>query len=176
MLAGLAQENLQVHPAREVVVTATAPEAAPAGAPEAHVLPEPHPAPKIAVRLADSDELLVEPTLTPPPLLADVEAAPPVAALAVKPARPPIKTVSLNSAPRIAAPTAAKVLRAVPAKAPPPVRPAPDPSIDSDVALLSAILIAAPRHSAERARSEAACNNDKKCQQAVLPSLLKTTD
>ena len=60
-------------------------------------------------------------------------------------------------------------------------RPAPndkgiDGSVDGDVALLSAILIHAPRHSAERARAEAKCKEDKKCVTGPLPALLKATE
>lgn len=163
ILSGLAQDNLQVHPAREVIVTATPPQAAPSA--------EPASAPRPEVRAPDAEELLVEPTLTPPPLLAEVE-TPPAAPLAVKPPRAPMKTTALTGAPRLAA---SKARPAIP-KAAPPSHQAAEPGIDGDVALLSAILIAAPRHSAERARSEAACNDDKKCQQSIVPSLLKTTD
>lgn len=45
-------------------------------------------------------------------------------------------------------------------------------TLDGDVALLSAILLHAPRHSAERARAAATCNKDKKCTSAPLPALL----
>lgn len=47
-------------------------------------------------------------------------------------------------------------------------------AVDSDVALLSALLLHAPRHSAERAKAEAKCRLDKNCTWVgPLPALLQ---
>lgn len=179
LLAGLAQENLQVHSPREVIVTAVTPTAPERTATAAHTATIANPAEsdlslepavtmKIEAPAVGADDALVEPTLTPLPLLAEVVEAPAPAPL--KQARP----ASRPAAPAKAAP---KPPRVAAARGAPPSRGATaDASIDNDVALLSAILINAPRHSAERARTEAACSKDKKCQPGAAALLLKTTD
>jgi hypothetical protein len=166
LVLSLAQDNLQVHSPRDVVVTAVAPSAVPAAAPAAssNTL-EPAVAVKFDPPAADADDALVEPTLTPPPLLAEVVEAP----VPVKAPAPP-RVVAVSK------PAPAKAPRTAPVRSAPPARPSAVPVVDSDVALLSAILINTPRHSAERARAEAACNNDKKCQPGGAASILKTTD
>lgn len=175
LLAGMAQDSLQVHQAREVVVTAVAPTvaAAPTSSVQAEqeALLEPRAPVQFDPVAVDADATLVEPTLTPLPLLAEVVEAPASAAGPAKAARrAPRPTAAAKSA-------APKVARApVPRPAATGRIGAAEAALENDVALLSAILINTPRHSAERARAEAACNNDKKCQSGAAASLLKTTD
>lgn len=134
---------------------------------------------------------------------ADSEAAQQMAAAAAAPtaAMPAIDTLPLEPSPvlpmlaDVAATTPAAPLprKSKPAPLAHAARPGPvqntlapaprrernggEPGVDSDVALLSAILIHAPRHSAERARIEANCNIDKKCPlNSGLPALLKAAD
>ncbi len=114
------------------------------------------------------------------PASARAAAAKPVAraqperiAAAVKPAPARPQARAPAAAPRSVAATAparAKKPASAPTAAPDAV------PLDSDVALLSAIIMHASRHSAERAQMEAArCGPGKKCVSADLPSL-KATD
>jgi hypothetical protein len=115
---------------------------------------------------------------TPPPVRAarPVKAPPErlVAAARPAPARvaPAAVRQSTPPAPRIAA----APLR--PRKAPPPASPPVEPTaVDSDVALLSAIIMHASRHSAEREKMEAArCGPGKKCPPSDAFPSLKATD
>jgi hypothetical protein len=115
------------------------------------------------------------------PMLADViEKAPatPAARTAHRPIRP-VATPTPAPA-RSAATVAAKAGSAHGPRvnlAPPVVGKGADAAIDNDIALLSAILIHAPRHRAERARAEEKCKTDKKCSMSgplpgPLPALL----
>lgn len=93
-------------------------------------------------------------------------------AAAVKPA--PARPQARVAAPRSVAAAAAPARTKKPAPAPSAATEAAP--VDSDVALLSAIIMHASRHSAERAQMEAArCGAGKKCVSADLPSL-KATD
>lgn len=114
--------------------------------------------------------VMLKPTRTParpaPAPTPRIAAAKPVASKAVAakpPAIAPRKTVAASTArPRKASVPAA----------------APEPAVDSDVALLSAIILHASRHADERAQLEAArCGAGKKCAPTPdpLPSL-KATD
>jgi hypothetical protein len=98
----------------------------------------------------------------------------PAAPAAIKPAprttsarQAPKSPSSKPAPPKIAAAVPARVLPVAPvrtkkvAAAPPAARPEPAP-VDSDVALLSAIIMHASRHAAERAQMEA-CPTGKKC-------------
>jgi hypothetical protein len=84
-------------------------------------------------------------------------------AATTKPAAPPPRVAAVPVRPRKAAPSAS-----------PAVEPA---AVDSDVALLSAIIMHASRHSAEREKIEAArCGAGKKCAPADTFPSLKATD
>jgi hypothetical protein len=118
-------------------------------APEAAVKPAAAPAPKAAVRRAPA-----KPAAKAPPVkMAVAKPAPAKPVVAIAPPRP---------RKQVAAPAAA-----------------PEPAaVDSDVALLSAIIMHASRHAAERAQLEAArCGAGKKCPPPADPmSSLKATD
>jgi hypothetical protein len=118
-------------------------------APEAAVKPAAAPAPKAAVRRAPA-----KPAAKAPPVkMAVAKPAPAKPVVAIAPPRP---------RKQVAAPAAA-----------------PEPAaVDSDVALLSAIIMHASRHAAERAQLEAArCGASKKCPPPADPmSSLKATD
>jgi hypothetical protein len=111
------------------------------------------------------------------PMLADVVEKAPAA-----PAAPVAQAVTPapRAAPRSVRPHTAPRATASHAGVPRPAQEKPakvaDAAIDSDVALLSAILMHAPRHSAERARAEAKCKDDKKCTVSPLPALIKATE
>ncbi|WP_426173598.1 hypothetical protein [Massilia sp. TWR1-2-2] len=117
---------------------------------------------------------------TPPPLRAAVarpaKAATERLVVAAKPtpvrAAPPAVRQSPPSPPRIAAAPAR------PRKVTAPAAPAVEPTaVDSDVALLSAIIMHASRHSAEREKIEAArCGAGKKCPPTDAFPSLKATD
>lgn len=185
VLASLAQENVTVH--RKPALTAPAPltsephSSAPVKGGFAP-LPEPSlsraaaaivdeqfkPAPM--VMLKDEDEAAAEP--------APVKPAPKRAA---KPVRAPssIAPAQTLAAAALARPAPPRPINAVPLR---PRKPSPAPSAppleapaDSDVALLSAIIMHAGRHDGERAQMQAAarCPAGKKC---APPADLKATD
>lgn len=96
------------------------------------------------------------------PMLADVIEKAPAMPAARRPAQ-------VHRTPRHAARSPIKT-------SPAPVK-AAEASVEADVALLSAVLIHAPRHSAERARAQAKCKLDKNCPlTGPLPAMLQATE
>ncbi|MDB5933191.1 MAG: hypothetical protein JWQ01_535 [Massilia sp.] len=95
------------------------------------------------------------------------------AAVKPTPARPPARALAVTPRSVAAVPVTARTKKPAPA----PAAAAPESApVDSDVALLSAIIMHASRHSAERAQMEAArCGAGKKCVPTDIPSL-KATD
>lgn len=115
--------------------------------------------PPAAVALPDPASLEPIPVL---PMLADVVEKAPTAPAVRAPSRP---QRSVARAPRAAM------------QRPRAAVSADDTDVESDVALLSAVLIQAPRHSAERARAESRCKRDKKCSFSdPVPALLQAVE
>lgn len=172
LLASLARDNIAVHQ--------------PAVAAASTIAPEPYRAPVMVSEAPLSSPVSAAVTAQPTPPAAVVDARPALAMFTPAPA--PVKAAAARpaaSAPRKSAPLAA-------AK-PPPARtvaasaarikktaPAPEPAVDSDVALLSAIILHSSRHAGERAQLEAArCGAGRKCLPAPAPeplTWLKTLD
>lgn len=189
VLASLARENIEVHaPLVAVADTKSAPDpyAAPANTGLAP-LPALVTVPKQPATIVDARPERTERTerterperlaaarpamvtLKPDPVRAKAAPARTVAAAARKTA--PAHAAKAPPRPVVAA--AARPKKAAPA----PVA-APEPAVDSDVALLSAIILHANRHAGERAQIEAArCGAGKKCAPAPDPlTSLKATD
>ncbi|WLI90689.1 hypothetical protein Q4S45_06090 [Massilia sp. R2A-15] len=182
VLASLAQENIAVHrrpaltaPAKEPVMS-DAHGSAPGRAGD-EPLPEPSPS---RAAVTDDEQLKV-----PPLAMLEAEDNIPAEPASPKPASAPTPKRAARAArvPASIAP-AQSLAAAAPARhaAPRPRKPAPAPAApvadsaaDSDVALLSAIIMHASRHADERAQIEAAthCGTGKKCPP---PSNLKATD
>ena len=191
VLASLARENIEVHQPAPLAESKAAPDlygARPlmAGADDGFApLPPPPaalppalqpklPAAAIAVRPARADDA-ARPSLVmlrPPTTPARAVAARPAASAPHKSAQ----VAALKPAPARA--LATSVTR--PRKPLPAPAPTHEPAVDSDVALLSAIIIHASRHAGERAQLEAArCGAGKKCVPAPGPdplTSLKATD
>jgi hypothetical protein len=187
VLATLARENIDVH---QPALAESTP--APAPAPDPYAARPPllagggdgfAPLPAVSAPL---------PAVSAPP---PVQAKPPAIVADTRPARPsmvtPKPTPNRAVAPRKSAPLAAvrppparAVVTSVPRQKKPAPAPAPaptlEPAVDSDVALLSAIIMHASRHAGERAQIEAArCGAGKKCAPAPATdplTSLKATD
>lgn len=134
----------------------------------------PRPAAQPAAALAPVDPQLEAASLEPIPvlpMLTDVvETAP--AAPAPRAAARPTRARPAPAAKGMHAATARAAER--PGAPPPPPASGHDAASDTDIALLSAILLHAPRHSAERAKAEAKCRTDKNCTwSGPLPALLQ---
>jgi hypothetical protein len=199
-LASLTRENLSANrPPVLIEARATPPEIS---APSAAALVKggfaPLPAPDLKLAAAAVDPA-PEPVKLPPMVMLqpapETAPAPPAAVRAPAPA-PKRAVKSAPAKPAAKAPPVRPavvkiaVVKPVPARpvvaaAPPrPKKPAATASaaqepavVDSDVALLSAIIMHASRHSAERAQQEAArCGAGKKCPPQADPSPLKATD
>ena len=193
-LASLTRENLSVNrPPVLIEARATPPDIS---GPSAAALIKggfaPLPAPDLKLASAVAD-LPPEPAKPPPMVmlkpapeaLAKPAAAPapaPKPAARRAPAKPAAKAPPVKTA--VAKPAPAKPV-VVAAPAPRPKKPAaaavaaPEPAaVDSDVALLSAIIMHASRHAGERAQQEAArCGAGKKCPPpADPPTTPKATD
>jgi hypothetical protein len=118
---------------------------------------------------------------TPPPVRTaarPVKAAPERLAVAARPAPVRVAPAAVRQSPPAPPRIAAAPLRprkaTATATASPPVEPT---AVDSDVALLSAIIMHASRHSAEREKIEAArCGPGKKCPPSDAFPSLKATD
>lgn len=194
-LASLTRENLSVNrPPVLIEARSTPPDIS---GPSAAALVKggfaPLPAPDLKLAAAVAD-LPPEPVKPPPMVMLKPAPETPVKpaaapAPAPKPAamRVPAKPTATKAPPVKIALVKPAPARPVVVAAPPP-RPkkpaakatsAPEPAaVDSDVALLSAIIMHASRHSAERVQQEAArCGAGKKCpSQADSLSTLKATD
>lgn len=190
LMVGLTHDQLQGQREAQVVILAT-PEA-PAEArvasqiePRVELRPEATadgaPAPRLDARIDPALEPALDPNSLEPipvlPMLADVVEKAPAAPAPPPPARPPrphpashAPAAHARAATEVAAAKAKATARANAGKA-------ADSAVETDVALLSAILLHAPRHSAERARAEAKCKADKHCTlTGPLPALLKATE
>ena len=160
LLASLARDNVALHqPAAAGMAAAPTPAPEPYRARASVVASEAPPSLPVSAAVPDQP--------TAPAAVVDVRPAPAANAprksaplAAAKP--PPVRTV------------AASVART---KKP---APAPEPAVDSDVALLSAIILHSSRHAGERAQLEAArCGAGRKCPPAPSPeplTWLKTLD
>ena len=185
VLASLAQENVSTH--RKPALTAAAPDpltAEPQSSPSIKDGFAPLPEPGLSRAAA---AIIDEQSKAPPMVMLndddDDAPAKPAAApkRAAKPTRAPasIAPVQTLAAAALARPAPSRPHNAVPVRprkpAPAAAAPVADTAADSDVALLSAILMHANRHADERAQMEAAtrCGVGKKCP---LPSDLKATD
>jgi hypothetical protein len=174
VLATLAKENLAAHRKPLVVEARTASDryadldgkSGFAPLPAIGSLPR-KPATAVEEQVERTIARAAEGTRAPPMVMLK-----PAAPAAIRPAAPRITParLALRSPPARPAPlkvAAAPALAVAPlrlkkiAAAPPAARPEPAP-IDSDVALLSAIIMHASRHAAERAQMEA-CPTGKKC-------------
>lgn len=194
VMVGLTQDKLQEQREAQVVILATPePPAAPSETQVASQIE-----PRVELRpqaTADGEsepgidariDAVIHPALDPNslepipvlPVLADVvEKAPAAPAPPAKPPRPRpashaphAPAVHARAATEVAAAKAKATAKANAGKA-------ADSAVETDVALLSAILLHAPRHSAERARAEAKCKADKNCTlTGPLPALLKATE
>lgn len=161
LLTFLTRERQQVHAATPVAIVM--------------------PAPVAPIAVADP------PAVAPAPASASVEIAAyvpivPAALTRIAPAPPPAMMIARNVRP---APSAARQPRTAQARVPTraghgqaqgAARTAGasrdgDNGIDKDVALLSAILLHSPRHSAERMKAERRCNGDKTCLDAMTVPL-----
>ena len=199
-LASLTRENRSVNrPPLLIEASSTAPEIS---APSAAALVKggfaPLPAPDLKLAAAVVD-MPPEPVKPPPMVMLKPapEAAPAKPAALPEPAPAPKPKRAVKSAPAKPAakapPVKIAVVKPVPVRpvvaAAPPPRPKKSPAatatvapeaavVDSDVALLSAIIMHSSRHSAERAQQEAArCGAGKKCPPQTGPmSTLKATD
>ena len=170
LLAPLARDNIALHqPAVAAGVAAgiaAGSTAAPIVASEA-LLPPPVPAQVVDAR--------------PAPSLVMLAPTPAKAAAARPAARAPRNSAPLAAAQpppaRTMAASAARPKRHLPTPERKPVA-APEPAVDSDVALLSAIILHSSRHAGERAQLEAArCGAGRKCPPAPEPlTWLKTLD
>lgn len=190
VLASLAQENVTVH--RKPALTSPAPEP---------LTSEPHSSAPVKGGFAPLPEpvlsraaaAIVDEQFKAPPMAmlkdedAPAESAParkaaaPAPKRAGKPARAPssIAPVQTLAAAALARPAPPHPINAIPVRprkpAPAAAAPAVEPAADSDVALLSAIIMHASRHDGERAQMQAAarCPVGKKC---AAPADLKATD
>ena len=174
LLASLARDNMALHQPAVAAGIAAGSTAAPD--------PDQARAPIVA-----SEALLPPPV---PALVVDVRPAPSLVMLAPTPvkvaaarqaARAPRKSAPLAAAQpplaRTVAASAARPKKRLPAPERKPAA-APEPAIDSDVALLSAIILHSSRHAGERAQFEAAhCGAGRKCPPAPESlTWLKTLD
>lgn len=183
LLASLARENIELHAPKAAAEVKPAPDPyahAMAGAdPGFAPLPALAPPAKQPAAIIDmrSDRTVIKAdaaarpalvTLKPPPAPAKPAASPPPRIAAAKPAAS--KAVAARP-PALAPRKTVAATAARPRKAPAPApAAAPEPAVDSDVALLSAIILHASRHADERAQLEAArCGAGKKCAPAPDP-------
>ncbi|WP_426195176.1 hypothetical protein [Massilia sp. DWR3-1-1] len=171
LLIGLTQDKLQERREAQVVVVTPTPVEPPASAKPEAALDTAREAPVARQVEAPPDPTSLEP-IPVLPMLADVVEKAPAAPPARAPHRPTATPPPARSAPTVAAKAGSAHGPRV-NLAPPVAGKGADAAIDNDVALLSAILIHAPRHRAERARAEEKCKTDKKCTMAgPLPALL----
>jgi hypothetical protein len=186
-LASLARENIEIHQPVPLAATTAAP--APDGgfAP----LPPTAPAPASLPSQPKPPATVVDARPARPPARFDAPARQSLVMLKPAPAKA-VAARPATGAPRKSAPVAAvkPAPRAPVASVPRPKKPspgperalahAPEPAVDSDVALLSAIIMHASRHAGERAQLEAArCGAGKKCAPAPAAdplTSLKATD
>lgn len=200
VMVGLTQDKLQEQREAQVVILATPePPAAPSETqvasqiePRVELRPQAtadgESEPRLDARIDPVIHPALDPALDPNslepipvlPMLADVVEKAPAAPAPAPPAKPPRPRPASHAphAPAVHARAAAEVAAAK-AKATPKTNAgkAADSAVETDVALLSAILLHAPRHSAERARAEAKCKADKNCTlTGPLPALLKATE
>lgn len=185
VLASLAQENVTVH--RRPALAAPAPE---------RLTSEPHSSPPVKGGFAPLPEpalsraaaAIVEEQFKPVPMVMVKEAEAPAPRAeapaatpkrAAKPARvpAPIAPARTLAAAALARPVP-RAINALPARQRKPAASAPaasDATVDSDVALISAIILHGSRHADERAQVEAAtrCGSAKKCP---APADTKATD
>jgi hypothetical protein len=195
VLASLARENIEVHQPAPLAESKAAPDpygARPimAGAGDGFA-PLPPPAALLSPVQPKLPATVVDVRPARPSARADDTARP--ALVMLKPPPTPARAVAARpaaSAPHKSAPVAAAKptpTRALAASVPRPKKPllAPpaallEPAVDSDVALLSAIILHASRHAGERAQIEAArCGSGRKCAPAPGPdplTSLKATD
>lgn len=187
VLTSLARENIERH--APMVAAATKPASDPYATPTTSANTGFAPLPATPVK---QPAAIIDMRADRTVIKADDAARPPLVVL--KPTPPPARPAPAPT-PRIAAakPVATKAVAAKPPAIAPrktvaasTARPrkasapaaAPEPAVDSDVALLSAIILHASRHADERAQLEAArCGAGKKCAPTPdpLPSL-KATD
>ena len=193
LLASLARENIQARQPAALAESKAAPDAYGARPPisagnDAGFAPLPALAPTPVPASMPAQPQLPATVVDARPARTDAPARPSLVML--KPA--PIKAVAAGPAviaPRKSTPVVAvkpAPLRALAANASRPKKssPAPeraaalDPAVESDVALLSAIIIHSSRHAGEREQLEAArCGGGKKCALAPAPlTSLKATD
>jgi hypothetical protein len=137
--------------------------------PLVRAVPGPAPAPAVSP-MVTLKPALAAPARTVKPVAAPVQPGAAPAAARSPAARPAAKSPLARSAPvKVAAAPAPRVMAATPARPKKPVPPGaaakPEPAaVDSDVALLSAIILHDSRHAAERAQLESAtCPSGKKC-------------
>lgn len=134
----------------------------------------PAPARMAASKPAAQPSLKTSPTArsAPTKLAAKSTPAKPAAPTRSAPPAPTHQAINTSAHPVVAVAPARKKI--APAAAPAKAEPA---AVDSDVALLSAIIMHASRHAAERAQIEAAqCGAGKKCPQTEAAAALKATD
>lgn len=191
VLASLARENIELHSPMAAAESKTAPDPYATRAPAFNSgfapLPQVAVEPKQPAAVID---MRAERTM----IKSDNSTRPPLVML--KPDAAHAKDAAVAPAPRVAVakPAASKAVAAKPAAVAPhktavaaaarPKKPAPapaaapEPPVDSDVALLSAIILHASRHAGERAQLEAArCGAGKKCAPAPDPlTSMKATD
>ena len=160
LLASLARDNVSLHqPAATGMAAAPTPAPGPYRAPAPVVVSEGPPSPPVSA-------------------VVPAQPAPPVAVVDARPS--PAASAPRKSAPLAAAkPPPVRTVAASAARTKKPA-PAPEPAVDGDVALLSAIILHSSRHAGERAQLEAArCGAGRKCPAGPAPeplTWLKTLD
>ena len=206
VLASLARENMEVHRPAAAAAPRVAPD--PYVGQHTSVasmnggfapLPPAATLPKQPAKVIDMsfERTFIRADNAPRPPLVTLKPEPVPESVATAAASVPMRTIAVRPVPakHLAAKpaaTARKMAAANAAKAPPArpvvaavVRPkktapaaAPEPAVDSDVALLSAIILHASRHAGERAQMEAArCGAGKQCAPSPDPlTSLQATD
>lgn len=194
MLVNMTQDKMQAQRGAQVIVATPEAEAPPPAPATAAGLPEL----SLEAQAAAQIDATFDTRNGTPPVLPDKRPDAPLepASLEPIPVLPMLADV-VEKAPAAPAPrAAARTPRARPGPAaqtkgsastmpragerhgalPAPTANSADPAVDGDIALLSAILLHAPRHSAERAKAEAKCRLDKHCTWAgPLSALLQAT-
>jgi hypothetical protein len=177
VLAALARENMAAHRQPLVVEARTAPDPV---ATDSGFAPLPatstpplqlaaaandDPATRTMVKAADQAPLPPLVKLKPAAPAPAKPAPPPPAARSTAP-KPAVASAAPKPVPRLAAAAARPPAAAAPRpkKAAPAAQPRQEPAVDSDVALLSAIIMQASRHAAERAQQEAQSGAGKKSE------------